>query len=65
MAEEDHDRPAFGRKVISIRTAMIAYAVLLVIALATLRGYALGVALIVILGVAAKTYTHYLRERME
>lgn len=62
---EDHDRSEFGRKVMSLRSAMIAYAVLLIIAVATLKGYALGVALIVILGVAAKTYTHYLRERME
>lgn len=65
MADEDEERPDFGGKVISIRTAMIAYAILAVIALATLKGYALGVALIVVFGAAAKSYVHYLRERME
>ncbi len=64
MTEQD-DRPELGRKTISLRTAMIAYAVLLAIAAATLKGYALGVAVIVVLGIAAKSYVHYLRERME
>jgi len=44
---------------------MIAYAVLLAISVFTLKGYALGVAVIVVLGAAAKSYLHYLRERME
>jgi hypothetical protein len=62
---EDEDRPQFGGKVISMRTALIAYAVLAGIAVATLKGYALGVALIVVLGAAVKSYVHYLRERMD
>lgn len=65
MAEQDNDRSQFGNKIISLRTGLIAYAVLLVIALFTLKGYALGVAVIVVLGAAAKSYVHYLRERME
>lgn len=65
MVPEQDDRPELGRKIISARTAIIAYAVLLAIAVATLKGYALGVAVIVVLGAAAKSYVHYLRERME
>jgi hypothetical protein len=63
--EDEEERPDFGGKIISIRSAMIAYAVLAVIAFATLRGYALGVALIVVFGAAAKSYVHYLREQQE
>ncbi len=63
--DEQEDRPELGRKIISLRTGMIAYAVLAIIAFATLTGYALGVALIVILGLALKSYLYYLRERME
>jgi hypothetical protein len=63
--DEQEERPEFGRKIISLRTGMIAYAVLAIIAFATLKGYALGVALIVILGLALKSYLYYLRERME
>lgn len=63
--DEQEERPEFGRKIISLRTGMIAYAVLVILAFATLHGYALGVALIVILGLALKSYLHYLRERME
>jgi len=63
--DEQEGRPEFGRKIISLRTGMIAYAVLAVIAFATLSGYALGVALIVILGFALKSYLYHLRQRME
>lgn len=63
--EEEGDRPELGRKMISLRSAMIAYAILLVFAAATLKGYALGVAIITVLGMAAKSYVHYLREHME
>ena len=65
MADQDEERTDFGRKVISIRTAMIAYAILAAIAFGTLKGYALGVALIIVFGAAAKSYVHYIRERME
>lgn len=65
MADEDEERTDFGNKIISLRTAMIAYAVLAAIAFGTLKGYALGVALIIVFGAAAKSYLHYIRERME
>jgi uncharacterized membrane protein YiaA len=50
---------------IGIRTAMVLYALLLVAAFATLKGTALYVALIIVLGIAAKTYLHHLRDRLE
>ena len=65
VADENEERPDFGNKVISLRTAMIAYAILAAIAFGTLKGYALGVALIVVFGAAAKSYLHHVRERME
>lgn len=65
MADEEEERTDFGRKIISMRTAMIAYAILAGIAFATLKGYALAVALIIVFGAAVKSYVHYLRERME
>ena len=69
MVSEEDDRsqrhPPLGRKIISMRTGIIAYAILLAIAVATLKGYALAVAVIVVLGAAVKSYVHYLRERME
>ena len=63
--DEQESGPEFGRKIISLRTGMIAYAVLAAIAFAALSGYALGVALIVIFGFALKSYLYHLRERME
>lgn len=65
MVPEQDNRPEPGRKMISLRTGMIAYAVLLAISIFTLKGYALAVAVIIVLGAAAKSYLHYLRERME
>jgi hypothetical protein len=63
--EDEEERPDFGGKMISIRSAMIAYAILAAIAFGTLKGPALGLALIVVFGAAAKSYVHYLRERAE
>ncbi len=63
--DEQDDRPELGPKMIKIRTALIAYAVLAVIAVIVLKGYALALALIVVCGAAVKTYVQYLRERME
>jgi uncharacterized membrane protein YiaA len=57
--------PEPSRTVIGIRTAMVLYALLLVAAFATLKGTALYVALIIVLGIAAKTYLHHLRDRLE
>ena len=50
---------------ISFRTAMLSYAALTVIALATLRRTPLILALILLAAVAAKTYIHHLRSRLE
>jgi uncharacterized membrane protein YiaA len=57
--------PEPSRTMIGIRTAMVLYALLLVAAFATLKGTALYVALIIVLGIAAKTYLHHLRDRLE
>ncbi len=57
--------PEPSRTLIGIRTAMVLYALLVVAAFATLKGTALYIALIIVLGVAAKTYVHYLRSRLE
>jgi hypothetical protein len=57
--------PEPSRTIIGIRTAMVSYALLLVAAFATLKGTALYVALIIVLGIAAKTYLHHLRDRLE
>ncbi len=57
--------PEPPRTIIGIRTAMVLYALLLVAAFATLKGTALYVALIIVLGIATKTYLHYLRSRLE
>jgi hypothetical protein len=57
--------PEPSRTMIGIRTAMALYALLLVAAFATLKGTALYVALIIVLGIAAKTYLHHLRDRLE
>lgn len=50
---------------ISIRTALILYGLLTVASVLTLHGTPLALALIVVLGLAAKTYVHHLRSRLE
>jgi hypothetical protein len=57
--------PEPSRTIIGIRTAMVLYALLLVAAFATLKGTALYTALIIVLGIAAKTYLHHVRRRLE
>jgi hypothetical protein len=57
--------PEPSRTVIGIWTAMVLYALLLVAAFATLKGTALYIALIIVLGIAVKTYLHHLRNRIE
>ena len=52
------------RTLIGIRTAFILYAALAAAALFTLKGKFLGLALIVILGLATKTYVDHLRRQM-
>lgn len=53
-----------SRGVIGLRTALILYALLVLAAIATLKGTALAVALLVVLGLAAKSYLHHVRGRM-
>ena len=50
---------------IGLRTAMVLYVLLVIAAFATLKGTALYLALIIVLGVAAKTFVHHLRRRVE
>ncbi len=44
---------------------MILYALLVIASFATLKGTALIVALIIVLGLAVKSYLHHLRSRVE
>ena len=53
------------RGVISIGTALALFAFLAVLSIAMLRGVALAFALIVIGGLAIKSYVHFLRSRLE
>ena len=57
--------PEHSRGVIGLRTALILYALLVVASFATLKGTALFIALVIVLGLAAKSYVHHLRGRME
>jgi len=50
---------------ISGRIASVLYAALAVISIATLHGKALAFALIIVLGLAVKSYIDYLRRRLE
>jgi hypothetical protein len=53
------------RGVIGIWTAMALYVLLAAWSVATLKGIALALALIIIGGLAIKSYVHFLRSRME
>jgi hypothetical protein len=53
------------RGVIGIRTAFLLYALLAAWSIATLKGVALAFALIVIGGLAIKSYLYLLRSRMD
>jgi hypothetical protein len=50
---------------ISGRIALVLYAVLVVVSIATLHGKALAFALIIVLALAVKSYIDYLRRRLE
>jgi hypothetical protein len=54
-----------SRSVIGLRTALILYGLLIVAAFATLKGTALAVAVLIVLALAAKSYLHHIRGRME
>ena len=53
------------KSVIGIRTALLLYALLAGWSIATLKGVALAFALIVIVGLAIKSYLYLLRTRMD
>jgi archaellin len=55
--------PSHG--VIGLRTAFILYALLAVAAFFSLKGTALVIALVVVAALAAKSYVHHVRSRME
>lgn len=54
-----------SRGVIGLRTALILYALLILAAIATLKGTALAVAVLIVLALAAKSYVHHVRDRIE
>jgi hypothetical protein len=51
--------------VIGPKTAFVLYAVLVGVALLRLHGLALSLALVIVLGLAAKTMVDYFRRRMD
>ena len=51
------------KTLIGWRTATILYALLVIASLLTLKGKALGLALIIVGGLAAKSVLHYWREK--
>ncbi len=57
--------PEPGSSLIGFRTALVLYALLVVAAVLTLKGAALALALIIVLALAAKSYVHHLRSRLE
>jgi hypothetical protein len=50
---------------IGIRTAMLLFAVLAVVAWATLKGAALYIILLVLFALATKAFVHHLRSRID
>jgi hypothetical protein len=54
-----------AKTAIRARTAVVLYAVLIGIALATLRGKPLALALIIVLGLAVKSYLDSVRRKLE
>ena len=57
--------PEPSRTLIGIRAALALYALLIVVALLTLKGKLLYLALIIVFGIAVKTFVHHLRSRIE
>jgi len=54
-----------SRSLIGLRTAIILYALLVVASFVMLKGMPRIIALVIVLGLAVKTYLHYLRSRLE
>jgi hypothetical protein len=57
--------PQEHKTVIGIKTAMILFAVLAAFAVATLKGPALYITLLIVLALAVKAWVHHLRSRIE
>ena len=57
--------PEQPQSVIGIRTAMILFALLAVLAWVALKGPALYLALLIVLALAVKAFVHHLRSRIE
>lgn len=54
-----------GQSVIGLRTALLLYAVLVVLAFLTLRGTARTLTLLIVGALVAKSIIHHYRDRME
>jgi hypothetical protein len=63
--DESDPRESGNQGTIGIRTAMVAYAVLAVIAVFTLKKEWLFVALVILGGAALKTYIFHVRSKLE
>jgi hypothetical protein len=58
-------KPEGGDSVIGLRTALVLYTVLVVLAFLTLKGAARTVTLLIVGALIAKTVIHFYRDRME
>jgi hypothetical protein len=58
------DEDSSNRTVIGPRTALVLYAVLVLFAIATLKGRALAIALFIVLGLAVKSWVGHVRDRL-
>ena len=59
------NQPEGQKGAIGISTAMVLFALLAAWSIATLRGTLLVVALVIIGGLAAKSYVHFVRARLK
>ena len=57
--------PELERTLIGFRTAILLYALLLITSALTLKGTPLALALIIVLGLAAKSTVHHFRSKLE
>ena len=62
----DEDPPGEPQSsLIGLRTAIFLYALLVIVSCLILKGKPLYLSLIIVGGLAAKSYVHYLRERVD
>jgi hypothetical protein len=54
-----------GKSVIGLRTALLLYAALVILAVTTLKGAARTVTLLIVGALVAKSVIHYYRDRMD